>query len=228
MAAFQSNITCFSFLSLPTRCDSWSNSDRSLEQTSFDDVFVDGLQPPPSSNLVHPSRHGNGSQEASSMRSQAIVIWNREINGPSRDHLSASSLLETSLNSTIQVGKSQVSLPCAAKELDVSNTPPPRPPKPSHFSERRQEEQQLWSGHSNSKKPECTLVPRRISLSGLDHMRTWKGKSQMLSFRYREKPGQVLPCLAPLRTCVHRRAFPMFLAQTSLCLLMEALAEVHS
>uniref|UniRef100_A0A8C9P9C2 GRB2 associated binding protein 3 n=1 Tax=Spermophilus dauricus TaxID=99837 RepID=A0A8C9P9C2_SPEDA len=170
--------------SLPTRCDSWSNSDRSLEQTSFDDVFVDGLQPLPSSNLVHLSRRGNGSQEASSMRSQAIMIWNREINGPSRDHLSSSSLLETSLNSTIQAEKSQLSLPCAAKQLDVSNTPPPRPPKPSHFSERRQEEQHLWSGHSTSKKPECTLVPRRISLSGLDHMRTWKGKSQILRFRF--------------------------------------------
>ncbi|XP_027778818.1 GRB2-associated-binding protein 3 isoform X3 [Marmota flaviventris] len=181
--------------SLPTRCDSWSNSDRSLEQTSFDDVFVDGLQPLPSSNSVHFSRHGNGSQEASSMRSQAIMIWNREINGPSRDHLSSSSLLETSLNSTIQVEKSQLSLPCAAKQLDVSNTPPPRPPKPSHFSERRQEEQHLWSGHSTSKKPECTLVPRRISLSGLDHMRTWKAEVECQSLRHRDKRLSLnLPC----------------------------------
>uniref|UniRef100_A0A8D2D861 GRB2 associated binding protein 3 n=1 Tax=Sciurus vulgaris TaxID=55149 RepID=A0A8D2D861_SCIVU len=181
--------------SLPTRCDSWSNSDRSLEQTSFDDVFVDGLQPLPSSNLVHPSRHGNGSQEAPSVRSQAIVIWNREINGPSRDHLSSSSLLETSLNSTIQAEKNQVSLPGVAKELDVSNTPPPRPPKPSHFSERRREEQHLWSGHSNSKKPECTVVPRRISLSGLDNMRTWKADVERQSLRHRDKRLSLnLPC----------------------------------
>jgi hypothetical protein len=168
---------CFSSFSLPTRCDSWSNSDRSLEQTSSDDVFVEGLQPLPSSNLVHPSRHGNGSQEMPSMRPQAALIWNREINGPSRDHLCSSPLLETSLNPTIHVDKNQVSLPCGAKELDIiSNSPPPRPPKPRHLSERRQDEQLLWHGYRSSKKPECTLVPRRISLSGLDHMRTWKGK----------------------------------------------------
>ncbi|XP_069320039.1 GRB2-associated-binding protein 3 isoform X1 [Eulemur rufifrons] len=174
--------------SLPTRCDSWSNSDRSLEQTSFDDVFVDCLQSLPSSHLVHPSRHGNGSQEAPSTRPQAALIWSKEINGPSRDHLSSSSLLETSLNATIQVDKNQGSLPCGAKELDImASTPPPRPPKPSHLSERCQEEQLLWSGHSSSKKPGCTLVPRRISLSGLDNMRTWKADVEGQPLRHRDK-----------------------------------------
>ncbi|XP_006736990.1 GRB2-associated-binding protein 3, partial [Leptonychotes weddellii] len=152
--------------SLPTRCDSWSNSDRSLEQTSFDDVFVDCLQPVPPSNLAHPSRHGSGSQKAPSLRPQAALIWSRDINGPTRDHCS-SPLPETSLNSTIQVDKNQGSLPYEAKELDIMcNMPPPRPPKPSHLSERRPEKQ--------LKKPECTMAPRRISLSGLDNMRTWK------------------------------------------------------
>ncbi|XP_045394222.1 GRB2-associated-binding protein 3 isoform X2 [Lemur catta] len=174
--------------SLPTRCDSWSNSDRSLEQTSFDDVFVDCLQSLPSSHLVHPSRHGNGSQEASSTRPQAALIWSKEINGPSRDQLSSSSLLETSLNATIQVDKNQGSLPCGAKELDImASTPPPRPPKPSHLSERCQEEQLLWSGHSSSKKPGCTLVPRRISLSSLDNMRTWKADVESQPLRHRDK-----------------------------------------
>ncbi|KAM5221734.1 GRB2-associated-binding protein 3 isoform 2-T2 [Ctenodactylus gundi] len=169
--------------SLPTRCDSWSNSDRSLEQTSFDDVFVDGLQPLPCSNLVQPSRHGNGPQETSSTRLQTAVIWNREINGPSRDHLS-SPLLETFLNSTLQ----------ADKNLG-SNTPPPRPPKPSYLSDRRQEEQLLWCGRGSNKKAECTLVPRRISLSGLDHMRTWKADVEGQSLRHRDKRLSLnLPC----------------------------------
>ncbi|XP_008247681.1 GRB2-associated-binding protein 3 isoform X1 [Oryctolagus cuniculus] len=182
--------------SLPTRCDSWSNSDRSLEQTSFDDVFVDCLQPPPSSNLVHPSRHGNGSQEVPSTRPHAALFWSREINGPSRDHLSSSSLLETSLNSTIQIDRNQGSLPCGAKELDImSNTPPPRPPKPSHLSERRQEEQVLWRGHSSSKNSECTTAPRRISLSGLDHVRSWRVDVEGQSSRHREKRLSLnLPC----------------------------------
>ncbi|XP_044620117.2 GRB2-associated-binding protein 3 isoform X2 [Equus asinus] len=181
--------------SLPTRCDSWSNSDRSLEQTSFDDVFVDCLQPLPSSNLVHPSRLGNGSQEVPSTRAQAALIWSRDINGPSRDHFS-SPLLQTSLNSTIQVDKNQGSLSYGVKEVDImSNTPPPRPPKPSHLSERRQEEQLLWSGHSNVKKADSAMVPRRISLSGLDHMRTWKADVEGQSLRHRDKRLSLnLPC----------------------------------
>ncbi|XP_013365442.1 PREDICTED: GRB2-associated-binding protein 3 isoform X2 [Chinchilla lanigera] len=178
-----------------TRCDSWSNSDRSLEQTSFDDVFVDGLQPLPSSNLVHPSRYGNGFQEVPSTRPQAALIWNREVNGPFRDHLS-SSLLETPINSTIQADKNQVSLPCRAKEqATVCNTPPPRPPKPSHLSERRPGGQLSWSGHNSSKKPECTLVPRRTSLSGLDHIRAWKADVEGRYLRHRDKRLSLnLPC----------------------------------
>lgn len=180
---------CFSSLSLPTRCDSWSNSERSLEQTSFDDVFVDGLQALPYVNLVHLSAQRNGSQEAPPTRPQAALTWSRDINGPARNHFS-SPLLETSLNPTLQVDKNHRSLPFGVKELDiVSNTPPPRPPKPIHLSERRQEEQLLWSGHSSIRKPEFTAAPRRISLSGLDNVRTWKGKCWMQILRYREKPG---------------------------------------
>ncbi|XP_062940461.1 GRB2-associated-binding protein 3 isoform X2 [Cynocephalus volans] len=182
--------------SLPTRCDSWSNSDRSSEQTSFDDVFVDCLQLLPSSHLVHPSRHGNGFQEVPSTRPQAALTWSREINGPSRDPLSSSPTLEASLNSSIRVDKYQGSLICGAKDLDITCiTPPPRPPKPSHLSERRHEEPLLCSGHSRSRKPECTLVPRRISLSGLDNMRTWKADLEGQSLRHREKRLSLnLPC----------------------------------
>ncbi|XP_019483162.1 PREDICTED: GRB2-associated-binding protein 3 isoform X1 [Hipposideros armiger] len=181
--------------SLPSRCESCSNSERSLEQTSSDDVFVDCVQQLPSSNLVHPSPRGNGSQEATSTRPQAALIWNRDINGPSRDHFS-SPLLETSLNSTIQVDKNQGSLPYRSKELDIiSITPPPRPPKPIHLCERRQEEQLLWSRHGSIKKPECTMAPRRISLSGLDTMRTWKADVEGQSLRHQDKRLSLnLPC----------------------------------
>ncbi|XP_050997665.1 GRB2-associated-binding protein 3 [Acomys russatus] len=176
--------------SLPTRCDSWSNSDRSLEQTSFDDVFLDGLQPFTSNNLVHPLHHGNGSQDVPSTRP-----WNREVSGPSRNHVSSSSLLESSLNPTIHVEKKQGSLPSGAKELNImSNTPPPRPPKPSYLSERRQD-QLLLTGHSSNKKPGYTMVPRRISLSGLDHVGSWKGDVQSHSLRHRDKRLSLnLPC----------------------------------
>ncbi|KAL1766425.1 GRB2-associated-binding protein 3 isoform X1, partial [Sigmodon hispidus] len=174
--------------SLPTRCDSWSNSDRSLEQTSFDDVFLEGLQPFTSNNLVHALHHGNGSQDMPSTRSQAALIWNKEINVPSRNHMSSSSLLESSLNPKIHLEKKQVSLTSGAKELNiVSNTPPPRPPKPSYLSERRQENQLLLMGYSSSKKPGYNMVPRRISLSGLDHVGSWKCDVQSQSLRHRDK-----------------------------------------
>ncbi|KAM5290739.1 GRB2-associated-binding protein 3 isoform 1-T1 [Glossophaga mutica] len=221
--------------SLPTRCDSWSNSDRSLEHTSSDDVFVDGLQSLHYVNLADPLTRQNGSQEAPYYarprngsqeapyyarprngsqeapyyarprngsqeaphyaRPRASLIWNRDNNGPYRDHLS-SPLLETSLNSTIQVDKNQGSLPYGATKLDlVPNVPPPRPPKPSHLSERRQEERLLWSGHSSIKKPECTTAPRRISLSGLDNMRPWKADVEGQSLRQRDKRHSLnLPC----------------------------------
>ncbi|KAB1252684.1 GRB2-associated-binding protein 3, partial [Camelus dromedarius] len=152
--------------SLPTRRESWSNSDRSLEQMSSDDVFVDSLQPLPLSSLMFRSRQGSGPQ--------AALVWTRDTNGPPSDHFSLP-LLETSLKASIQVEKNQGSLPYGVKDQDVlAHTPPPRPPKPSHLSERRLDEQLVWSGRSSIEKPECTMVPRRISLSGLDNMRTWK------------------------------------------------------
>ncbi|XP_006876895.1 PREDICTED: GRB2-associated-binding protein 3 isoform X2 [Chrysochloris asiatica] len=177
--------------SLPTRCDSWSNSDRSLEQTSFDDVFVECRQSVPSSHLMYSSGQGNGSQEMPSMNAQAVLLRSREINGPSWDHLSSSSSLGNALNPTIQVDENQGSLPCGIKELDtMSNTPPPRPPKPSHLSE-----QFLRSGHSRIKNLECSVVPRRISLSGLDTMRSWKADLEGQSLRHRDKRLSLnLPC----------------------------------
>ncbi|XP_075814314.1 GRB2-associated-binding protein 3 isoform X2 [Microtus pennsylvanicus] len=182
--------------SLPTRCDSWSNSDRSLEQTSFDDVFLEGLQPFTSNTLIQPLHQGNGSQDVPSTRPQPALIWNREINVPSRNHMPSSPFLESSLNPIIHVEKKQVSLPSGAKELSImSNTPPPRPPKPSYLSERRQEDQLLLTGHRSSKKPGYTMVPRRISLSGLDHVGSWKGDVQSQSLRHRDKRLSLnLPC----------------------------------
>ncbi|XP_041910305.1 GRB2-associated-binding protein 3 [Arvicola amphibius] len=182
--------------SFPTRCDSWSNSDRSLEQTSFDDVFLDGLQPFTSNTLIQPLHQGNGSQDVPSTRPQPALIWNREINVPSRNHMSSSPFLESSLNPIIHVETKQVSLPSGAKELSImSNTPPPRPPKPSYLSERRQEDQLLLTGYSSSKKPGYSMVPRRISLSGLDHVGSWKGDVQSQSLRHRDKRLSLnLPC----------------------------------
>lgn len=176
---------CFSSLSLPTRCESWSNSDHLSGQTSFDDVFVDYLKPPPPRCLGY---HGKECQLKLSTKSQATLTRNRDFSGSYKNHFS-SPLVENSLNSTIDVDKNRDSLPYAVKELDIMyNTPPPRPPKPSHLFERRQEEQ-LWCGHSNCRRPESTTTPRRTSLPGLDNMRTLKGQYWVLTSRHKEKPG---------------------------------------
>lgn len=76
--------------------------------------------------------------------------------------------------------KSQNALPYGVTQLDVlSNTPPPRPPKPTHFSDRRGDEVgggALQNGHAGICRAQVALVPRRISLSSLDNVRNWKGE----------------------------------------------------
>lgn len=177
--------TCFSSLSLPTRCDSWSKSERFSGQTSYDDVFVDYLRPPSPRCLGY---HGKECQQKLATKSHTTLTRNRDFSGSYKNHFS-SPFAETSLSSTIDVNKNRGSLPYRAKELDVMyNTPPPRPPKPSYLFEQRQEEQP-WCGHSNCRRPESTTTPRRTSLPGLDNMRTFKGQCWMLTFRHRKKPG---------------------------------------
>ncbi|XP_023376423.1 GRB2-associated-binding protein 3 [Pteropus vampyrus] len=176
--------------SLPTRCDSWSNSDRLSGQTSYDDVFVDYLKPPPPRCLGY---HGKECQQKLSAKSQATLTRSRDFSGPYKN-LFTSPLVETSLNSTIDVDKNRGSLPYGTKELDLmNNMPPPRPPKPSYLFERRQEEQ-LWCGHSSCRRPESTTTPRRTSLPGLDNMRTLKADVEGQSRHQDKRLSLNLPC----------------------------------
>lgn len=160
----------------PCRCDSWSNSDRSLEQTSSDDVFVDSLQSQPSLYLVQPGSAGPAHQAGA----PGAVSRSTDISGPSSDFSSSSPLLGTPLTPTFQMEQGQQALPYGVTQLDVlSNTPPPRPPKPTHFSDRRGDELgtgALQNGHAALCRAQVTLVPRRISLSSLDNVRNWKGE----------------------------------------------------
>uniref|UniRef100_A0A8C3TY13 GRB2 associated binding protein 3 n=1 Tax=Catharus ustulatus TaxID=91951 RepID=A0A8C3TY13_CATUS len=167
------------------RCDSWSNSDRSLEQTSSDEVFVDSLQSQPSLYLVQPTTAGTVHQVGA-------PVANPNIGRPSSDFSSSSPLLGTPLTPTFQMDKSQNALPYGVTQLDVlSNTPPPRPPKPTHFSDKRGDKVALQNGHAGICQAQVALVPRRISLSSLDNMRNWKGDS----LRSRDKRLSLnLPC----------------------------------
>ncbi|KFQ51519.1 GRB2-associated-binding protein 3, partial [Pelecanus crispus] len=181
------------------RCDSWSNSDRSLEQTSSDDVFVDSLQSQPSLYLVQPSSTGTVHQDGAPLANPNTVSRNIDISGPPSDFSSSSPLLGTPLTPTFQIDKSQNALPYGVTQLDVlSNTPPPRPPKPTHFSDRRGDEVgggALQNGHAGICRAQVTLVPRRISLSSLDNVRNWKADMEGSSLRSRDKRLSLnLPC----------------------------------
>ncbi|XP_066190218.1 GRB2-associated-binding protein 3 isoform X2 [Sylvia atricapilla] len=172
------------------RCDSWSNSDRSLEQTSSDDVFVDSLQSQPSLYVVQPAGAPGANPSA--------VSRSTDISGAPSDFSSSSPLLGTPLTPTFQMEQGQQALPYGVTQLDVlSNTPPPRPPKPTHFSDRRGDELgtgALQNGHAALCRTQVTLVPRRISLSSLDNVRNWKDMEGS-SLRSRDKRLSLnLPC----------------------------------
>lgn len=176
-------------LCAPCRCDSWSNSDRSLEQTSSDDVFIDSLQSQPSLYLVQPS--GTMHQDGAPLANPGVVPRSTDMSGTA-SNLSSSPLLGTPLTPTFPMEQSQSTLPYGVSQLDVlSNTPPPRPPKPTHFSDRRGDEAGggvLQNGHAGTCHAPVALVPRRISLSSLDNMRNWKGECKTASQRACFKP----------------------------------------
>ncbi|XP_019377108.1 PREDICTED: GRB2-associated-binding protein 3 isoform X1 [Gavialis gangeticus] len=180
------------------RCDSWSNSDRSLEQTSSDDVFVDSLPSQPS-HYLQPSSSGSLHQDGGLPTNHRILSRSVDISRTSNDFSSSSPLLGPPLTPTFQIEKSQSVLPYGITKLDIlSNTPPPRPPKPTHFSDRRGEELSsgaLQNGHIGICRAQAALVPRRISLSSLDNMRNWKADAEGNSLRSRDKRLSLnLPC----------------------------------
>ncbi|XP_024058472.2 GRB2-associated-binding protein 3 isoform X2 [Terrapene carolina triunguis] len=188
----------FNHISLPSRCDSWSNSDRSLEQTSSDDVFVDALQSQPSLH-VQSSSNGIVHQDGGQPVNHGIIPRSIDVSGPFSDVSSSSPLLGPPLTPTFQIDKSQTALPYGVTELDIlSNTPPPRPPKPTHFSDWSGEELSngaLQNGHGGICRTQIALVPRRISLSSLDNVRHWKANMEGSSLRSRDKRLSLnLPC----------------------------------
>ncbi|KAG8448017.1 hypothetical protein GDO86_015209 [Hymenochirus boettgeri] len=171
------------------RCDTWSNSDKSLEQTSCDDVFFDSVQSQHSVNqaffnvcLNHNNMHP----------ANFIMVKDLESNGSSSDFSSSSPLLGPSIPQTFLLEKNHSAL-SDGEALPI--TPPPRPPKPNHFSEGRPE------GISNLHNGHCFsgTVPRRISLSSLDNVRNWRGDLEDWSLRTRDKRLSLnLPRIAPI------------------------------
>lgn len=128
------------------------------------------------------------------MANPSVVSRNMDIGRPSSDFSSSSPLLGTPLTPTFQMDKSQNALPYGVTQLDVlSNTPPPRPPKPTHFSDKRGDKVALQNGHAGICQAQVALVPRRISLSSLDNMRNWKGECTSKSQKAAPVGGVELP-----------------------------------
>uniref|UniRef100_A0A8C5QN12 GRB2 associated binding protein 3 n=1 Tax=Leptobrachium leishanense TaxID=445787 RepID=A0A8C5QN12_9ANUR len=160
------------------RCDAWSNSDKSLEQVSSDDVFVDCVQSPSFFNqtVFSVNTHPSQTQPAS-----FIAMKDIESNGSSSDFSSSSPLLGPSLIQSFAVEKNH----CGVSDEVLAITPPPRPPKPNHFSDGKPEvisSGVIQNGHCLS-----GMLPRRISLATLDNVRNWKGDLEESSLRSRDK-----------------------------------------
>ncbi|XP_040179852.1 GRB2-associated-binding protein 3 [Rana temporaria] len=163
-----------------TRCDAWSNSDKSLEQTSSDDVFVDCLSSPHPLNqtLYNVNFHHHGPIQSPT----SIAIKDLESNGFSSDFSSSSPLLGPASSQTFSIEKNLSGL--SDGEI-LAIIPPPRPPKPNHFPEARAEV--ISSGIIQNGHCLSGMVPRRISLSSLDNVRNWKGDVEDCSLRSRDK-----------------------------------------
>ncbi|KAG7484174.1 hypothetical protein MATL_G00046530 [Megalops atlanticus] len=162
-----------------TRCNSCSNSERSLEQTSSDNTFEDVFSSPAGTNPVFSPFHPAGVSEPPLSAPCASTPLDRLCDFSS----SASS------PRALHAGPDffQFDKPFSAPALEGSTdgqTPPPRPPKPSHFSERRTDGSCRCAVQRSGEvllAGQPTAIPRRISLAGLDHVR--RGEFESSSVR---------------------------------------------
>ncbi|XP_044079487.1 GRB2-associated-binding protein 3 isoform X2 [Siniperca chuatsi] len=175
-----------------SRCDSFSNSEISLEQKSSDDAVKDIVPSPlyndsSSSSISHASSspslfpHGRFTNPPFSAPCTSMAL-------PS----SSSSPLRHCATSVFQFDK-----PYSSASLEATSdrqTPPPLPPKPNHLPEQPSYEEPHWPRamiprHFSS---HTALCPRRTSLSSLDHFRIGDADSRLVRNR---RQSLNLPCL---------------------------------
>ncbi|KAL4648804.1 GRB2-associated-binding protein 3-like [Arapaima gigas] len=139
-------------------CNSCSNSERSLEQDSVDNVAEDichsSVSPfPPAGPVELPFSASNSST-------------------PLSRAADFSSSTSSPMSDVFQFEKSPCALsPCGSTD---ERTPPPRPPKPRRFSERCMDEMAHYVALKSCERlfpGQPAPIPRRISLAGLDHIR---------------------------------------------------------
>ncbi|MGH0147793.1 UNVERIFIED_CONTAM: hypothetical protein FKN15_010803 [Acipenser sinensis] len=169
---------------MPNLCNTWSQTDRWLEQNSSDSVFEDVILSPLSS--YQPPSPFSPLDTALSSSTDPSTFTPLERGASSRDFTSSSPLTAHAQPQIFQFDKNLVA--SALGGTPDGNTPPPRPPKPKSFSERRQEEftahTMLANGNGAYAVP-ASGVQRRISLSGLDNVR--RVEFEGISIRSRDK-----------------------------------------
>ncbi|XP_069468750.1 GRB2-associated-binding protein 3 isoform X2 [Ambystoma mexicanum] len=184
------------------RSDSLSTSDKSLEQTSSDDVFLDAVQSQASLNFLPSLYSWNTHQDVLQTLNHAVLPKDGSVNGLSEGFSSSSPLLSPSLAGILHSDKKHT---FGVSEGDIFlDMPPPRPPKPSHFSEGRSEHPSagLFPNGIGASGLQAGSVPRRISLSSLDNVRNWKADFERSTLRSRDKRLSLnLPRFAPIYSC---------------------------
>ncbi|KAK1163041.1 GRB2-associated-binding protein 3-like [Acipenser oxyrinchus oxyrinchus] len=168
------------------RCNTWSQTDRWLEQNSSDSVFEDVILSPLNSYQPPSPSPFSPLDTALSSSTDQSTFTPLERGASSRDFTSSSPLTAHAQPQIFQFDKNLVA--SALGGTPDGNTPPPRPPKPKSFSERRQEEftahTMLVNGNGAYAVP-ASSVQRRISLSGLDNVR--RVEFEGISIRSRDK-----------------------------------------
>ncbi|XP_067113198.1 GRB2-associated-binding protein 3 isoform X2 [Osmerus mordax] len=156
------------------RCDSFSNSERSLEQNSSDNTIEDSFSSPPCTNpspspfpltgsRLSPFPHARTSEPPFSAPC-APTFLDRPFD------FSSSSSSPPNLHRTPNVFQFDKLYSSHLSEVSVEGqTPPPLPPKPVHLSEAPADEGARGSLGATGGVP--VPLPRRISLSSLDYPR---------------------------------------------------------
>ncbi|XP_028840750.1 GRB2-associated-binding protein 3 isoform X2 [Denticeps clupeoides] len=130
------------------RCDSFTNTESSLDQSSSDNATEDVFSSPPHTDP-----------------SPCPFLMSRASDPPFSAPCGPTSLSSSSSSSprSLHHPRDVFCFDRPFCENPDLHTPPPLPPKPTHFAE-----QHLSDGCRHLGQP---VIPRRISLSGLDHVR---------------------------------------------------------